>query len=225
MRDLLLCFSLLAFLAGCAGQPIHDPRRPPPPDLPYRTWEIGLLAPSYMEVWVESVDVLDQRGMGYERVHGGVSSIQNPPDNRGNPNGWPARPGAGKTRPMTGIDLPEMIFVRWQSLAEPQTYRVRIDISEALRNEMITSYPAFCHFDGQHIQDYRRVVTIGLAPGGIAKAWLSGDCLEPLEIGRFVGSIHPAGPYEGHSNGLYYRAPSEHAQHYLNTYGIPFGSW
>ncbi|WP_285260115.1 DUF2931 family protein [Halopseudomonas bauzanensis] len=225
MKALLLAFSLLIFLAGCTSQPVPDPPRPAPPDLPYRTWEIGLLAPSYMEVWVESVDVLDQRGIGYHRVHGGVSSIQNPPDNRGDPRGWPARPGAGKTRPMTGIDLPEIVFVRWQSLAEPQTYRVRIDIPEAIRQEMVTPYPAFCRFDGQHIQDYRAVVTIGLAPGGIAKAWLSGDCLEPIAIGRFVGSIHPEGPYEGTSGGLYYRPPSEHAQRYLDTHEIPFDSW
>ena len=225
MKTLLLAFSLLIFLAGCTSQPVHDPLRPPPPDLPYRTWEIGLLAPSYMEVWVESVDVLDQRGIGYHRVHGGVSSIQNPPDNRGDPRGWPARPGAGKTRPMTGIDLPEIVFVRWQSLAEPQTYRVRIDIPEAIRQEMVTPYPAFCRFDGQHIQDYRAVVTIGLAPGGIAKAWLSGDCLEPIAIGRFVGSIHPDGPDEGHTNGRYALPLAPEAQQYIDGHGIPFGSW
>ena len=223
MKTLLLTVSLLALLAGCANQAAHDPLRPPP-ELPYRTWEIGLLAPNYMEVWVESVDVLDQRGMGYYRVHGGVSSIQNPPDNRGDPKGWPARPGAGKTRPMTGIDLPEIVFVRWQSLAEPQTYRVRIDIPETIRQEMITSYPAFCHFDKQHIQDYRAVVTIGLAPGGIARAWLSGDCLEPLEIGRFVGSIHPKGPYDGTSGGQH-RPLSSAAKAYVDTHDIPFGSW
>ncbi|WP_285261507.1 DUF2931 family protein [Halopseudomonas bauzanensis] len=225
MKTLLLAFSLLVFLAGCTSQPVHDPLRPPPPDLPYRTWQIGLLAPNYMEVWVESVDVLDQRGIGYYRVHGGVSSIQNPPDNRGDPRGWPARPGVGATRPMTGIDLPEMVFVRWQSLAEPQTYRVRIDIPEWVRQELVTPHSAFCRLDGQYHTLYRRTVTVGLAPGGIAKAWLTGACLEPIAIGRFVGTIHPEGPYEGTSGGLYYRPPSEHAQRYLNTHEIPFDSW
>jgi len=224
MKKLLVFISLLTLLIGCSSQPAQDRRLPPPSDLPYRTWEIGLLAPNYMEVWVESVDVLDQRGVGYYRVHGGLSSIQNPPDNRGDPRGWPARPGIGATRPMTGIDLPEMIFVRWQSLAEPQTYRVRINISEAIRKEMITPYPAFCRFDGKHIQDYRRVVTIGLAPGGIAKAWLTGACLEPLEIGRFVGSVHPEGLYEGTSGGQH-RPLSPAAKKYVDTHEIPFGSW
>ena len=126
---------------------------------------------------------------------------------------------------MTGIDLPEMIFVRWQSLAEPQTYRVRINISEAIRKEMITPYPAFCRFDGKHIQDYRRVVTIGLAPGGIAKAWLTGACLEPLEIGRFVGSIDPEGPSQGQTDGRYALPLDPKARRYVDTYGIPFGTW
>ncbi|GAA6131385.1 DUF2931 family protein [Halopseudomonas sabulinigri] len=195
------------------------------PELPYRTWEIGLFAPNYMEVWVESVDVVDRRGLTYEHVHGGTSSITNPSGNRGNPAGWPQRPGAGKSMPMTGVDLPEHILVRWQSLAEPQTYIARIDVPDWVRYEMVRPHEAYCRFDGKNIQDYRKVVTFGLAPGGIVKAWLIGDCSEPMEIGRFEGVIDPNGPYEGKSGGNYYRPPSEHAQHYLDTHEIPYNSW
>ena len=225
MKQLLLISFLLSLLLGCASQPEPNPLRPPPPELPYRTWEIGLLAPNYMEVWVESVDVLDKRGLAYFNVHGGVVSIQNPPDNRGDPTGWPDRPGSGATMPMTGIDLPEIVFVRWQSLAEPQTYRVRIDIPEWARQEMVTPHPAFCIFDQKEIQDYRAVITVGLAPGGIAKAWLSGDCLEPVEIGRFVGSVHPEGPSEGFTDGRYALPLAPEAQQYIDAHGIPFDSW
>lgn len=223
MRNSVFILFLLITLTACASEP--NPLRPPPPELPYRTWEIGLIAPNYMEVWVERVDVLDQRGLGYFEVHAGVASIQNPPNNRGNPKGWPDQPGAGSTRPMTGIDLPEIVFLRWQSLAEPQIYRVAIRIPEWARKEMLTPYPAYCLFDGKHIQDYRSVITVGLAPGGIAKAWLSGDCSKPIEIGRFKATIHPEGPYEGTSDGEYYRPPSDHAQQYLDTHEIPFDSW
>ncbi|MEH6563803.1 MAG: DUF2931 family protein [Halopseudomonas sp.] len=210
-------------LTACSGA--SKSQRPAAPELPYRTWEIGLLAPNYMEVWVESVDVLDQRGFAYERVHGGTSSIQNPPGNKGNPLGWPARPRVGATRPMTGIDLPQYIFVRWQSLVEPQTYNVRVDIPEWARKEMVTQHSAYCRFDGKYIQDYRKVVTIGLAPGGVAKAWLQGDCSEHMDIGRFEAVVEPKGPYGGTSGGEYYRPPSERAQHYLDTHDIPFDSW
>lgn len=222
MKNIALYMLLL--LAGCSVQPA-DPLRPPPPELPYRTWEIGLLAPNYMEVWVEGVDVLDQRGLAYSRVHGGVSSIQNPPNNRGNPHGWPARPGSGATRAMTGIDLPEIILVRWQSLAERETYRVRINIPPAIREEMLTSYPAYCRFDDVHIEGYRKIITIGLAPGGIAKAWLTGGCLDPLEIGRFEGVILPEGPDEGRSGGRYALPLAPEARQYIDIHGIPFGSW
>ena len=216
----LVCFLLLS---ACTNYSIDSSRSPP--SLPYSTWEIGLLAPSYMEAWVESVDVLDQSGHGYYRVHGGVVSVQNPPNNRGDPRGWPRRPGAGASRPMRDIDLPKVVFVRWQSLAEQQTYRVRIPIDDWVREEMLISRDAYCRFDGAHIKDYRRVVTIGLAPGGIAKVWLSGDCVEPIEVGRFEGMINPNGPYDGLSNGEHYRPPSEHAQRYIDTHGIPFDSW
>jgi len=219
----LIALILSMMLAACAGA--GKSQHPNAPELPYRTWEIGLLAPNYMEVWVESVDVLDQRGYAYERVHGGTSSIQNPPENKGNPVGWPARPGVGATRPMRGIDLPYYIFVRWQSLVEPQTYNVRIDIPEWVRKEMVTGHPAYCRFDGKNITGYRYAITLGLAPGGIAKAWLTGACLEPIEIGRFEGVVEPKGPYGGKSGGEYYRPPSEHAQHYLDTHSIPFESW
>lgn len=221
----LLRLGFLAVLTGCSGNRVVLSPSQSPPALPYRTWEIGLIAPNYMEVWVEGVDVMDQRGLAYVRVHGGVSSIQNPAGNRGKPSGWPARPGPGKTRPMTGIDLPEILFVRWQSLAEPQTYRVRIDVPQDIRDEMVTPYPAFCRFDGHHIEDYRNIVTIGLAPGGIAKAWLSGACLEPVEIGRFTGSVHPKGPSEGLTEGRYALPLAPEAQEYVDEHGIPFGTW
>ena len=223
MGKTLYALMLLMALTACAGA--GKSQRPSAPELPYRTWEIGLLAPNYMEVWVESVDVMDQRGFAYERVHGGTSSIQNPPDDRGNPNGWPVRPGVGKNRPMTGIDLPTHVFVRWQSLVEPQTYNVRLDIPDWVRKEMVTGHSAYCRFDDKNITGYRYAITLGLAPGGIAKAWLTGACLEPIEIGRFKGVVEPKGPYGGTSEGEYYRPPSEHAQHYLDTHEIPFDSW
>lgn len=224
MRRLLLCISLLMFITGCASPPDSNLLRSPSPDLPYPAWEIGLLAPNYMEVWVESVDLLDRRGLAYGNVHGGVTSIQNPPNNRGNPRGWPTRPGGGKAMPMTGIDLPEIVLVRWQSLAEPQTYRVRINIPGWVREEMIKPQDAYCAWRDKHESQYRNLITIGLAPGGIAKAWLIGGCLEPLEIGRFVGSIHSEGPYDGTSGGQH-RPLSPEAKSYVDTHEIPFDSW
>lgn len=220
MKSLCLLLGLVLSLSACA----RDPLNPPPPKLPYDRWHIGMLAPNYMEAWVESVDVLDQRGLAYYNVHGGVTAIQNPPNNTGDPRGWPARPGSGKIMPITNVDLPEIVFVRWQSLVEPQTYRVRINIPEWVRDEMLKPEEAYCRFDGKVVTNYRNIITLGLAPGGIAKAWLTGGCLEPIEIGRFVGSVHPEGPYDGTSNGRH-RPLSPEAEAYVKTHEIPYDSW
>ncbi|MCY1314304.1 hypothetical protein D9M70_649290 [compost metagenome] len=73
--------------------------------------------------------------------------------------------------------------------------------------------------------DYARIISIGMAPGGIAKAWVLGPCLEPKEIGRFHAKIDKRGPYEGKSGGNYYRPPTAASQDYIRQHGIPYGSW
>ena len=70
MKRLIFAMGLLISLGACAS----GPRLPPVPKLPYPAWYIGLAAPKHMEVWVETVDVLDTRGLAFFRVHGGVAS-------------------------------------------------------------------------------------------------------------------------------------------------------
>jgi hypothetical protein len=221
MKPLWILIAL--FLTGCAsGQGQAN--------LPYDAWSIGLLAPNYMEVWVESVDVIDRRGLVFERVHGGNVAMRSPTNNAGNP-AWPSleRVGAGKSKGMPGIDLPEFIFVRWQSLVEPQTYNVRINIPQWVRQRMVTKEQPVCPWKsdwGKNLPSfgYYDNITIGLAPGGIAKVWLQGPCLDALEIGRFEGGINKKGPYDGTSGGKH-RPLSEASKAYIEQFGIPYGSW
>jgi hypothetical protein len=137
------------------------------------------------------------------------------------------RGGAGKNLP--GIDLPEIIFVRWQSLVEPQTYNVRINVPEWVRKAMVTKEQPACPWEGdwgkEVLTGYRYAITIGLAPGGIAKVWLSGSCLEPIEIGRFEGVISKVGPDLGRSNGQYALPLTPESKAYIETHGVPYGSW
>ena len=221
-RILILLTALV--LGGCQSSKPVEPF-PPKPDLPYRAWYVGLGAPDYMEAWVDGVDLIDVNDLMYERVFGGIASTSTPPNNQGDPRGWPERPGPGSSFPMSGIDLPEKITVRWQSLAEPEAYRASIHIPEWVRDEMRTERRVFCRYDTDYVYQYRKFIAIGVAPGGVAKFWLLGTCLEPLEIGRVEGEINPVGPYNGTSNGEFYRPPSPNAQHYIDTHGIPFGSW
>ena len=123
MKKLLLACAL-ALLSGCATSQAQ-------PKLPFDAWYAGTFAPDHMEVWVESVDVIDRRGLAYERVNGGVPSYASTIA------GWPSHPAGGAGKGLRGIDLPEIIFVRWQSLVEPQTYNVRINVPEWVREEKI----------------------------------------------------------------------------------------
>jgi len=108
----------LLFLGGCAERN--------PGSLPYKCWRLGFLAPDHMEVWVATADVEDIRGYRYFHVGSGTVSVHLPTDGTGNAVGWRKTWGAG--RYVNGADLPRRIYVRWQSLAEPQTYRVILEI-------------------------------------------------------------------------------------------------
>lgn len=77
-----------------------------------------------------------------------------------------------------------MIYLRWQSLVEPQTYVAYIVISEAIQQAMVKPEKAFCTFDSKWITGYRKGVTVGLAPGWISKVWISGPCVSPIEVTR-----------------------------------------
>ncbi|WP_437270219.1 DUF2931 family protein [Stutzerimonas balearica] len=211
MKTLVLACTIL-LLCGCTSSQAQ-------PKLPYNAWYVGAFAPEHMEVWVESVDVIDRRGLAYERVSGGVPSYT------GKVDGWPKHPAGGAGKDLPGIDLPEIVFVRWQSMVEPQTYNVRINIPEWVREEMLKPQRGYCHFQGKWLDgQFRKDITIGLAPGGIAKAWVGGPCLQSIEIGRFEAAISKVGPYGGKSNGEH-RPLSDKAKAYIEQHGVPYGSW
>jgi hypothetical protein len=212
MKRLMLIVGLLFGLNACSS----GPRVAAPPKLPYYAWNIGLVAPQHMEVWVESVDVLDQRGFEYFRVYGGVASYA------GEVKGWPKQGAAGK--PINNVDLPDKIYLRWQSLVEPQAYTVGIEIPQWVRDEMIKPERVFCHGAKKWKVDYRDIINLGMAPGGIVKVWVGGACLEDKEVGRFQAKIHPLGPYQGKSNGEYVPLEPENKA-YVEKHGIPYGSW
>ena len=212
MRHLIFAVGLLINLSACAS----GPRLPPAPKLPYPAWYIGFAAPKHMEVWVETVDVLDTRGLAFIRVHGGVASYT------GKVEGWHQGVSGGK--PINNVDLPDQIFLRLQSLVEPQAYKIKIQIPQWVREEMIRPERAFCRWAAEWKEDYRETITLGMAPGGIVKVWLGGSCLGFKEVGRFQAEVEPRGPYLN-NKGLYYRAPNPAAQAWIDRHGVPYGSW
>ncbi|NKF28055.1 DUF2931 family protein [Pseudomonas sp. BGM005] len=192
--------------------------------MPYEAWRLGFSAPNYMEVWIETADVVDIKGQVYRRAMSGNAAIQNSPGNSGKPKGWPEKPGWGKGKYVTGADLPKKIYVRWQSLVEPQTYQMGIDIPESAREIMRKEENAYCAADGKWITGYREALVVGLAPGGVAKLWALGPCLTPVEITRVHAEIDPRGPYEGESGGKH-RPLSAVSKAYVEKFGVPYGSW
>ena len=219
------CLSTLffAFLAGCANS---DHR-----SLPYEDWSLRFFSPDYMEVWIETADVFDVNERVFRGAGRGVPSTGYPrglsqgiPAHfKGDAQGWYEHP-KGKGRYVKGADLPRLVYVRWQSMAEPQTYEVYIVIPESARKTMLKGEKAFCAADGKWITDHRSMLIIGLAPGGIAKVWLGGPCLKATEVSRVQGTINPEGPYGGKSNGKH-RPLSEESKAYVDKFGIPYGSW
>ena len=109
--------------------------------------------------------------------------------------------------PVNNVDLPDRIFLRWQSLAEPQTYKINIKIPQWVCDEMVRPERVFCRGSKEWIDDYRDIVTLGMAPGGIVKVWVGGACLGFTEVGRFQAEIEPLGPHKN-GNYRYYRAPN-----------------
>ena len=212
MKRVVLGVGLLIGLSACAMSPPMSP----PPRLPYPAWYVGLAAPQHMEVWVEAGDVIDQRGLRFFPVHGGVASYT------GQPKGWGN--GAGKSKPINNVDLPERIFLRWQSLVEPQAYKLSIQIPQWVRDQMIKPERAFCLWTGKWEEDYRDAITLGMAPGGIVKVWVGGSCLGYREVGRYQAKVEPLGPNQD-GNGLFYRAPNPAAQAWIDKHDIPYGSW
>lgn len=194
------------------------------PELPYDAWRLGYFAPDYMDVWVETTDVTDVRGITYREAVTGTVSIRQPENGSGKPAGWPERFGWGAGRYLSGLDLPRRIDIRWQSLAEPQTYRVSLDIPDVTREIMRRKEPAKCPASGR-TEDYREAIVIGLAPGGIVRAWVMGSCLNPIEILRAQAETEPLGPYQGKMQGRYALPLEPAAKAYIEKHGIPYGSW
>ncbi|HEY0286819.1 MAG TPA: DUF2931 family protein [Pseudomonas sp.] len=224
MNKLLPVILLSILLSGCTTANSRS--------MPYDAWHLSFFAPDYMEVWIETADAIGIDGMVRIQAGSGIPAIGYPrafskgiPEVfRGSPKGWDETPSWGKGKYVKGADLPKQIYVRWQSLVEPQIYHTRIDIPESIREIMRKKENAFCRFTGKTEVQYREAIVIGLAPGGIAKAWVTGPCLTPIEIARVQAKVDPTGPNDGESNGQF-DPPSAESRAYIKKFGIPYGSW
>jgi len=218
MSRWLLCFALALGLSGCSSTAATKAK------LPYDAWYLGFLAPNYMQVWLERGSISDIHGRIFPNAMGGVVAMGQPASLSATAKGWPKRIGSGAGRYMTGMDLPYVVSLRWQSLVEPQTYHAVFLIPDWARKQMLERLPAECPVSGR-TSDYRKDLSIGLAPGGVVKVWIMGPCLDPIEVLTLQAEIESKGPYQGQMKGQYALPLTEVTQAYIDKYGVPYGSW
>lgn len=193
------------------------------PPKPYPSWRLGFVAPDYMDVWLETADVTDINGQTFTGAMAGTVSIWQPANGKGDParNLGPYILGAGVS--LHHLELPKRLFVRWQSLVEPQTYRATVEIPASVRELMRKRERVKCPMSGW-ADEYRDSLAVMLAPGGIVKVWVGSSCFPAVPIARAQAEIEPLGPYGGKSGGRY-RPLEPAAKAYIEQHGIPYGAW
>ncbi|MFJ2427273.1 DUF2931 family protein [Pseudomonas sp. NPDC087804] len=218
MSRLLIAFCVL-LVAGCqSSDPLsakNDPKSP--------WWELGFAEPHYMKVWVEDTSVVDIKGETFLSTGGGSASGGQPEDGTESARGWHGVGSSAKA--VVGADLPKRIFVRWQSIVEPQTYRAWIDIPEEARQLMLTSVNQRCAKTPEQEGRYISSMYLGLAPGGVVQVWVRNSCHHPVKVARAQAEIEPLGPSQGKNQGRYAYPVNEKSKRYIEKFGIPFGSW
>ena len=187
-------------------------------------WSLSFVEPTYMKVWVEDTAVEDIKGRMLRRTGGGTAASDEPAGDAEFARGWNENVSSG-TRGVVGADLPKRIYVRWQSVVEPQTYRAWVDIPEEARQILHASVNERCPDRPAQPANYRAKVYLGLAPGGIVQAWVLDKCMKPIKAARVQADVEPLGPSQGKNEGRYAYPVSEKSKLYIERYGIPYGSW
>ncbi|MBC9000210.1 DUF2931 family protein [Pseudomonas sp. N40(2020)] len=212
----LLC---ILFLAGCqSADPLsgkNDPKA--------ESWELAFTEPYYMKVWVEDSAVEDVSGKLFKRTGGGTAAGGEPESGKASARGWHAVGAASKA--VIGADLPKRIYVRWQSIVEPQTYQVWVDVPEEARQLMMASVNQRCPETPEQQASYSASIYLGLAPRGVVQVFVRDSCHRPVKVGRAQADIEPLGPSQGKNEGRYAYPVSEKTTRYIERYGIPYGSW
>jgi len=209
MRIATIIFAI--FLLGCSTP---ASRASYPPDYP--GWSIGYTTQAYMPVWIETIDVEDIEGRLFTRIGSGSAGI----DFAGSPAGWNPPKSLGGGRIVRGAALPKHIYVRWQSLVEPQTYSAAFDVPERARQWLLQ------RDRGKVVPElsYRRYLILDLAPGGWLKVWITGPAGVDSEVLCMRGEIEPKGPFQ-RGEGARYVTLHKDAENYLKQHPVPFDSW
>ena len=207
------------FLSGCQASGLSWGRSDPDAG----PWALGFVTPYLMGGWVEESATVDVDGNFYRRIGSGWAAGGGKNGTKG-ARGWAVK-GGGTERNVRDAKLPVRIYVRWQSVVEPQTYQGWIEIPESARQVMRAALRKDCQQFPETASILKIAsVRLGLAPGGVVQIWVLDECMHPVKVARGQAEIEPKGPYLGQSGGHYY-PQTESSKRYVEQYGIPYGSW
>ncbi|WP_458718524.1 DUF2931 family protein [Pseudomonas gregormendelii] len=118
------------FLSGCQASGLSWGRSDPDAG----PWALGFVTPYLMDGWVEDSATVDVDGNLFRRIGSGGAAGGGKNGSKG-ACGWAVK-GGGTERDVRDAKLPVRIYVRWQSVVEPQTYQGWIEIPESARQVM-----------------------------------------------------------------------------------------
>lgn len=224
----LIFLSPLALLSGCqlimCSTMINcfDPLGTPPVS-PYIA-HVQVTTPNYMDAHLHTIeqDFTYGREISYSnsvlkmRAPGKAADGWTPPEL------LQSMPDILKFR---GLDeLPNKLTVKWTSLAENKAYRASIKLHLGSRINIHKKIETTCIRSGKPMLGRRNIITLEITPGGRVKSWLSGVCLDAIEIATTQGHLIPQEgiyiPYDAFEN--YDSAPM---RNYIRANGIPYESW
>ena len=220
MNRLFMALASMLLIGGCqATDPLSSEN-----DQHLRWWSLDFQGPDYMLGEVELRIVEDIDGQQFRLSGGGPIGTDTPEDGTESAKGWHDT-GGKSINPVSGAGLPKRIFVRWQSIVEPKTYKVWVDISEEARQALKASIARRCPETPNQRAPYAASMTLGLAPGGVVQVWVKDSCFKPINVGRAQAEVEPLGPSQGKTEGRYAYKLNDKTQRYIERFGIPYGSW
>ncbi|WP_199097832.1 DUF2931 family protein [Dyella sp. ASV21] len=178
-------------------------------------WSIGLVAPKHMEAWAEALYVKNERDQWVQMGAGVVSEL-------GQTEGWDPDVWMAPRDSRASVRSPKEIYVRWQSLVEPQAYYWHFKVPESMQQALVKRERVIWRGRAEWV--CRSDIAIGIAPGGRTVVWIDGGGLPRVEIQRGQATVVPEGPYQGQSGGKF-RPMHDAAKQYVETHRIPYGSW
>ncbi|PHM70727.1 DUF2931 family protein [Xenorhabdus kozodoii] len=176
-KPLVLLFSLgiILGLTACQSYPpgkrvvTYKPIVRHSQPLPYEKWWFQTYTPKYFPASVSFVQFQDEDNYIVQKFmnDGAQSSIQSLTD-------WSKKlgGGAGSGVKNHGEALPLRMMICWDSVIDKKSYQTLFEFTPEIRQLM--REPAFYPGYEKQPPDYRKVIFIGLAPSGTARAWLRG---------------------------------------------------